>query len=113
MSRSDDQRVADIVEAGEHLAVLVGDGRTMFEDDWMRQRATERLLEVIGEASNGLSAEFRAEHPEVAWRHVVNLRHLLAHHYHRVDPAQLWRIASVEMPTMLEQLSGPTADAPE
>lgn len=51
MTRSDDQRIADIVEAGDHLAALVADGRSAFDRDWMRQRASERLLEIIGEAA--------------------------------------------------------------
>lgn len=110
MTRSDDQRLADIVEAGDHLAALVADGRSAFDRDWMRQRASERLLEIIGEASNALTEEFRGGHPEVAWRHVVNLRHLLAHHYHRIDIDQLWTIAAVDVPAMLEQLNDPTAE---
>jgi uncharacterized protein with HEPN domain len=110
LSRSDDQRVADIVEAGEHLAAIVADGRWSFDRDWMRQRAAERLLEVIGEASNALSDMFRSEHPGVAWRHIVNLRHLLAHHYHRIDLDQLWTIATADVPAMIEQLVGSIDD---
>ena len=110
MSPSDEQRVADIVEAGENLAALVADGRSAFDRDWMRQRAAERLLEIIGEASNALSEGFRSERPAVDWRHIVNLRHLLAHHYHRIDLDQLWRIAAVEVPVMLEELHSPTDD---
>lgn len=59
---------------------MVADGREAFDTDWM-QRATERLLEIIGEASNAISDEFKSDHPDVPWRHVVSLRHLLAHHW--------------------------------
>jgi uncharacterized protein with HEPN domain len=105
LSRSDDLRVADIVEAGQQLSELVADGRDVFDADWTRQRAAERLLEIIGEASNALSEGFKAEYPGVSWRHIINLRHLLAHHYHRVDMDQLWTIAIDDIPQLLAELS--------
>jgi len=105
LSRSDDLRVADVLEASAQLAALVAEGREVFDRDSIRQRAAERLLEIIGEASNVISDEFKGEHPDVAWRHVVNLRHLLAHHYHRVDMDQIWTIATIDVPAMAEQLA--------
>ena len=30
---------------------------------------------------------------------------MLAHHYHRVDPDQVWMIASSEVPKLVEQLT--------
>ncbi len=63
MSRPDDVRIADVVEPAEQLATLVADGRDAFDGDWIRQRATERLLEIIGEASNAISDGFKASHP--------------------------------------------------
>ena len=105
MSRSDDLRVADIVEAAQQLGELVAAGRDAFDADWTRQRAAERLLEIIGEASNSLSDDFKSKHPAVSWRHIINLRHLIAHHYHRVDMDQLWTIATDDIPRLLVELS--------
>jgi uncharacterized protein with HEPN domain len=104
LSRSDTLRISDILDAANQLSILVGDGSTAYDEDWMRQRAAERLLEIIGEASNGISQEFRSHHPEIPWRHVINLRNLVAHHYHRVDSRQLWTIATVNVPEMVEHL---------
>ena len=106
MSRPDALRIADVRDAAEQLATLVADGREAFDTDWIRQRAAERLLEIIGEASNAMSAKFKADHPDVPWRHVVNLRHLLAHHYHRVDSDQIWTIATVSVPALAQEFDG-------
>jgi uncharacterized protein with HEPN domain len=74
------------------------------DKDQLRQPATERLLEIIGESANTLTDEFRAHHPEVPWRDIIGLRIVLAHHYHRVDPNQVWIIATREVPRLAAQL---------
>lgn len=104
MSRTDLQRLADIHEAAFRLGQIVQRGRHVFEMDWVVQHATERLLEIIGEATNALTEDFRDAHHDVDWRTVINLRHRLAHHYHRVDPKQVWVIAAVEIPEFVNLL---------
>src|SRR5512146_3324872 len=63
-----------------------------------------RLLEIIGEAANSLSEEFRAQHPAIPWRDIIGLRVVLAHHYHQVDPGQVWAIAATEVPRLVQDL---------
>ena len=104
MSRSDLQRLTDIREAAARLEQVVRLGREAFESEWLIQHAAERLLEIVGEACNSMSEDFRSDHPEVSWRRIINLRHRLAHHYHRVDPSQLWEIAAVEIPRFVNLL---------
>lgn len=108
MSRSDDLRLDDIREAAGQLAEIVAGGWEKFDNDWTRQRAAERLLEIVGEASGALSAEYRSSRPAVSWRHIINLRHLLAHHYHRVDISQIWMIAADDIPRLLAEIDTPT-----
>jgi uncharacterized protein with HEPN domain len=68
VSRSDDLRLADIHEAAEQLAMVVSGGRPAFDTDWMRQRAAERLREIIGEAANAMSEEFKLSRSPSALR---------------------------------------------
>jgi len=74
MSRSDDLRVQDILDAAGQIAAVIKDGREAWDQDWIRQLAVERLLEIIGEAANALSDEFRAGCPDVPWKDVIGLR---------------------------------------
>lgn len=104
MSRRDDERVADILEAGSQIAELTESGRDAWDKDRIRQLATERLLEIIGEAANTLSEEYRAQHSGIPWRDIIGLRIVLAHHYHRVDPGQVWVIATTEVPRLVHDL---------
>ena len=73
MSRSDDERIADIIEAAGELAMVVQIGRDEFLVSVLHVRAAERLLEIIGEASNSLSDELKAGHGDIAWHDVVAL----------------------------------------
>ena len=65
MSRSDDQRVQDILDAADQILGVVQDGQDVWAKDRLRQLAVERLLEIIGESANSLSDEFRARYPDV------------------------------------------------
>lgn len=104
MSRSDDERVADILEAADELALVVAVGRQTFGESVLHRRAAERLLEIIGEASTALSDAFTAARPGVPWRDVGALRILLAHHYHRIDIDQVWQIATISVPELVRHL---------
>ena len=105
MSRSDDQRIADIIDAAAELADIVARGHTSFAEDTILQRAAERLLEIIGEATSTLSDDVIDATPDVPWRDIRRLRIVLAHHYHRIDPEQVWVIASQHVPAMLGRLA--------
>lgn len=107
MTRRDDQRAADILDAADQIAEIIELGRDTWDKDRVRQLAVERLLEIIGEAANTLSEEFRLRHPDIPWRDIIGLRVVLAHHYHRVDPGQVWVIAATEVPRLARDLSLP------
>jgi uncharacterized protein with HEPN domain len=104
VSRPDDERVADILDAASEIGEVIELGKDAWDKDRIRRLAVERLLEIIGEAANSLSEEFRAQHPSIPWRDVIGLRVVLAHHYHRVDPGQVWVIAATEVPRLVQDL---------
>lgn len=105
MSRSDAERVADILDAADEIAAIIRRGRAAWDGDRISQLAVERLLEIIGECARAMSDGARSTYPGVPWADVIGLRVVLAHHYHRVDPGQVWMIASVEVPRLVDQLS--------
>jgi uncharacterized protein with HEPN domain len=95
----------DILDAANQILDVVADGREVWTKDRLRQLAVDRFpLEIIGESANALSDDFRAQYPSVPWRDIIGLRVVLAHHYHRVDPNQVWVIAAEEVPRLAEQL---------
>lgn len=71
----------------------------------MRLLAIVRLLEVIGEAANGVSERFRQDHPELPWRQMIATRNRLIHGYRDIDPAVVARIAQTNLPAMVSALA--------
>lgn len=95
-------------------AVEMVHGRTRADLDVDRQLnlALVRLVEIIGEAGKRVGPATRDAHPEVPWRQIVGTRDRLIHGYDRVNFDILWRIVSVELPTLIEQLKAILAADP-
>lgn len=111
MSRRDDERINDILDAADELALIVARGRQAYDDDPIPRRAAERLLGIIGEAAKGVSDDRRAAFPEAAWSDAARLRDLLAHQYFRIDAGQVWTTARDDIPVLANRLRERRSDA--
>lgn len=77
-----------ILEAGERIErYLAGLTREEFVEDAMRQDATIRNFQVMGEAAKRVSPETRAAHPEVPWSEFARFRDVLAAPLRRDPPS--------------------------
>jgi uncharacterized protein with HEPN domain len=104
MSRSDDQLVADILDACDELEGVVSLRSEGQVPDEVLLRAAERLLEIIGEAASNVSDAGMNQYPVVDWRNIARLRIVLAHHYHRTDPDLIWSYAIEQAPVLASAL---------
>lgn len=86
----DDRRLQDIRDAAERILSHAGGGRPAFDRDEMLQVWMLHHLQVIGEAVRTLTAELRDSHPEVPWRKIVGMRHVLVHQYFEIDLDEVW-----------------------
>ena len=68
--------------------------------------ATERRIEIIGEAARRVSSSFREAHPEIPWREIVDQRNVLIHSYDEIEEERIWRLVTEEIPLLIEQLTG-------
>lgn len=90
--------------AQEAADMSAGRSRQELEQDRMRQLALVRLIEVVGEAAMRIPDEEQAKHPEIEWRQITGTRNRLIHGYDNIDPAILWQIVSVEIPSLIGKL---------
>jgi uncharacterized protein with HEPN domain len=67
--------------------------------------AVERWITIIGEAARNVSIEFRKDHPQIPWVKIIATRNILAHEYGQIDYDIVWRILTVHLPVLVDQLA--------
>lgn len=67
--------------------------------------SVERAIEIIGEAPNKVSGDFRELHPEIPWRGIIGQRRVVAHDYGRIDHARIWDVITIHIPALAAQLT--------
>ena len=74
-----------------------------------------KLVEIIGEASYMLTKEFRAEHPQIPWKAMVGMRHVLVHGYYTIEPIDLWKTIQNDISDLRDKIAYllDTVDFPE
>jgi uncharacterized protein with HEPN domain len=101
----DPGRLEHILTAIDNVAQFL-DGRTM--DDLMNDKilffAVVKNIEIVGEAANYISKELQVQHPEVAWRDVISMRHVLVHGYYQIDAVIAWKTATENLPPLRAQI---------
>lgn len=63
-----------------------------------------KMAEIIGEAAYKLTNEFRDSHPELPWKEIIGMRHLLVHGYFTISPDILWDVIQNDIPDMIPTL---------
>ncbi|MCU0917151.1 MAG: DUF86 domain-containing protein [Planctomycetes bacterium] len=95
----------DMLDAAGAVQEFVG-GKTF--NDYTRDRllrgAVERHIEIIGEAARNVSPSYRDAHPEIPWRKIIAQRHVLAHEYGEVKHENIWLVATVHIPDLIDKL---------
>jgi uncharacterized protein with HEPN domain len=95
----------DIREAARDITGFIrGDKFHEFENNKMLRSAVERQLHIIGEAVVHISPQYRNQHPEVAWKALVELRNILAHEYGETLLNRIWLASTVTVPELLAVL---------
>jgi len=73
-------------------------------DDIKLMRATERSLEIMGEAARRLSPEFKEQHNQILWHLMIGQRNIIAHEYGQIDYEMLYKTVLEDVPAMITQL---------
>lgn len=113
--RDDQARLLDIQEAIERIERYAARGRAAFEQDELIQNWMVSHIQIIGEASRGLSDDLRERHSRVPWRAIVGMRNVLVHRYFGIDLDAVWAVIERDLPSLkravaaiLSELAGQT-----
>ena len=58
----------------------------------MMRFACIKQMEIIGEASNHLSAELKSKFSEIEWAQIIGMRNVFTHEYFGIDSSLVWEI---------------------
>ena len=67
--------------------------------------AVVKNIEILGEASNMLTEDFRKEHPQTPWKQVNGMRNYIVHEYFQVDNNVVWDVISNDLPVLEQQVT--------
>ena len=101
----DKSRLEHILQAIERIRRYTK-GKT-FDDfiaDDMMYYAVVKNIEILGEASNMLTEEFREAHPNTPWKQVNGMRNYIVHEYFQVDNNVVWDVITTDLLLLEKQI---------
>ena len=84
-------------DALDDIATYTSVGRDAFFADRMRQDATLRKLEVVGQAVKNLSEEPKSRQPHIPWKQIAGMRDKIIHDYFGVNLEIVWAVVEKEL----------------
>jgi uncharacterized protein with HEPN domain len=75
-----------------------------FLDDETLKRAVVRSLEIIGEATKKIPADFKVNHNSIQWKNMAGMRDRLIHDYIGVNYSIVWDVIKNKIPELKSQI---------
>ncbi len=73
--------------------------------DDMMYYAVVKNIEILGEASNMLTEEFKKTHPQTPWKQVNGMRNYIVHEYFQVDNNVVWDVITNDLAVLQRQIT--------
>ena len=101
MARPLDLIVEELLDHIEQASSYVA-GMTFeqYASDRKTQRAVERCIEIISEASRHIPDEIKGRRPDIPWRDVATIGNVLRHNYHVIEPRIVWDTVRLDLPAL-------------
>jgi uncharacterized protein with HEPN domain len=98
-------RLQHILDAIDEIYkyLILADFEVFLANSMMRF-ACIKQLEIIGEASNHLSAELKSKFSNIQWAQIVGMRNVFAHEYFGIDSSLVWEIIKNDIPELKEKI---------
>lgn len=92
----------DMLSAAREVAGIVSEmSLEQFQSELIVMRATERCIEIIGEAARRVSDNTRRTCPSIPWSDIIGQRNILAHEYGQIDYELLYKTAVNDVPQLI------------
>jgi uncharacterized protein with HEPN domain len=96
-----EDRLRDILEDITEIEdVMAGVSLDQFASDRRTRLITERLLEIVCEASRTIPDKIKRVEPGIEWRKMLDFGNLLRHAYHKTEVEVVWDIIQDHLPPL-------------
>lgn len=92
-------------ECNDILSVSVHLSKEEFVKDDTLKRAIARSLEIIGEATKKVPADFKYKWNTIQWKNMAGMRDRLIHDYHGVNYTIVWDVVKNKIPELQKQIA--------
>ena len=96
------RHLADALDAA--MRFVRGRERRDLDSDEMLLFALVRAIQVAGEAASKVTAETRAQLPELPWPSIIGMRNRLVHAYFDINKDILWTTVTEAVPPLAERV---------
>jgi uncharacterized protein with HEPN domain len=86
------------------LEISAGKDRAAYDDDETLRLALTHIIQIIGEAAQRVSPEFRLSYPKVPWQEIIGMRHRIVHDYLNIDEDVIWEVLKQDLPSLAKTL---------
>ena len=95
----------DMLQAAkEAVEIMENYDLAAFLENRVLLRASERIVEIIGESARHVSADGQESTPDIPWREIIGQRNILAHEYGQIDHELLYRTIVNDIPELILHL---------
>lgn len=98
--RSDRLRLQDTLDAIDVVEQYLPADRAAFDRDPPVQSHVYRHVMIIGEAVWQLSQPLKDANPQVPWKQIAGMRHVMVHDYFKVDWDIVYETAKTHVPAL-------------
>jgi uncharacterized protein with HEPN domain len=107
IKREDEVRLRHMLDAALEIQQYIQSStREDLNHDRKLVHSLVRLLEIIGEAANQLSDEFRENTAEIPWPVIIGMRNRLIHAYFSINLDVVWSTSTEDIPLLITGLKG-------
>lgn len=99
------QRLLHILKAINEIESYVdGVDKEFFLKHSMMKYACVKQIEIIGEAANYLTVDFKNKFRQIEWVEIAGMRNILVHEYFGIDFNILWQVVIEDIPALKKQI---------
>ena len=103
---SDKERLLHILDSIDSILDFTQNlSYQQYNDDFKLRLALIKLLEIIGEASNGITEETQLRFSDIEWPVLKSIRNILVHEYFGIDYDIIWNAIKDRIPELKQKIT--------